>query len=568
MLIEAARGGHSNVVNLLLRQPRFTEALRNQILASRQAAAVSNEQQRLTQGRKRSRSHPHPASGKSRKKSQKPASVSSASAMMDDATTHQHDSQILTMAAKCRLHPQHIQGHQPVQTKRESSAKVAGVLDPQAKLSGASNQQKSFAESKGAVPVLSHNHTGNDTAAQKPEGKMPAAPDTQQQQQPIQPSSASNGQHVSSEDPGKFTLNPSYNFNNQASVLAGYPLFPNLPQGSIPTVFTASPSQESSKVPSKSAVPSYLLPSIFSHNQPYSDALPEYLMSQEALQNHMIDFAKQQALVTVLEGLVLQNDTQKSDGVLLSEELQPCKEEDKGGGEGEREGNGKERKNTSTKTTDLHDPLEAKSDVDARVNASAKSLSMQQSLLGVSTALGGLHMPLLDNIGSEHLPDGSRSPGDEEYVIDKRYLEAFQSQMLANLEQAGLIPSLLSSLDGSMALNTSTTQALDSEATNTFASTQNNTASENNTQSDLPHPQTPPVPSSTASRTGFPMDTHKPHACDQLNDGHTATEVPRDSEISLHPGGEGLSASFLLNANFPVDIPPPTDLIPDHVSVM
>ena len=59
MLIEAARGGHSGVVNLLLRQPRFTEALRNQILASRQAAAVTTEQQQLSQGRKRTRSHPH-----------------------------------------------------------------------------------------------------------------------------------------------------------------------------------------------------------------------------------------------------------------------------------------------------------------------------------------------------------------------------------------------------------------------------------------------------------------------------------------------------------------------------
>ena len=62
MLIEAARGGHSGVVNLLLRQPRFTEALRNQILASRQAAAVNSEQQQLTQGRKRARSHPHQVS--------------------------------------------------------------------------------------------------------------------------------------------------------------------------------------------------------------------------------------------------------------------------------------------------------------------------------------------------------------------------------------------------------------------------------------------------------------------------------------------------------------------------
>jgi ankyrin repeat domain-containing protein 17 len=47
MIIEAARGGHTAVVSLLLRQPRFTEALRNQMLAQRQTASLSANDQRM-----------------------------------------------------------------------------------------------------------------------------------------------------------------------------------------------------------------------------------------------------------------------------------------------------------------------------------------------------------------------------------------------------------------------------------------------------------------------------------------------------------------------------------------
>lgn len=470
-------------------------------------------------------------SGKSRKKVQKPASVSgTASATATEESTAQFDSQLLSMAAKYRLHPQYLQTlqsfppPQTLQNKPESSTNAG-----QDSASGGAGLSQVLGGLKTSLPLLTHNHTVTDATGQKGDGEPP----TTNQQQPT-----SNGQPPPGDDPSKFTLNPSYNFNQ--AVLSGFPFTPNIPQGAVPAAFTApnqeSPSKATGKPPPSSG---YLLPSIFAQNQTYSEASPEYLMSQEALQNHMIDFAKQQALVTVLEGLVMQNDAQKG-------EESRTHQDDSSGGEDRL------RKNASAKTTDLEVPLEAEPSNDDRQTASSKPLNLQQSLIGVSTALGNLQVPFVDGVGGENPTDLLRQPGtNEEYVIDKRYLEAFQSQMLASLEQAGLcIPGLVpSNAEGSAPSQ----EQPPSESMN---------STNDSTQSTIPRPQTPPL---SSAQTPYPLDAHgtKPPS------HHLALHSLATTDLTREPSQEPpLSSSFMLNANFPVDIPPPSDLIPDHVSVM
>ena len=456
-----------------------------------------------------------------------------------EESTAQFDSQLLSMAAKYRLQPQYLQSirsfspPQTLQSKPESSANTG----QDSAVSGAGLSQ-GFGGTKTSPPLLTHNHTVTDATGQK-EGD----PSITQHQD-----STSNGP---AEDPSKFTLNPSYNFNQ--AVLSGFPFTPNIPQGAVPAAFTAPSSQESSSKATSKPPPSsgYLLPSIFAQNQTYAEATPEYLMSQEALQNHMIDFAKQQALVTVLEGLVMQNDAQKGE-VSLGEESRTHQEEDQGGGVEERL-----RRNASSKTTDLDVPPEAKPDNDDRPRASSKPLNLQQSLIGVSTALGNLQVPFVDGVSGESPSDLLRPPGNEEYVIDKRYLEAFQSQMLASLEQAGLcIPGLVpSNLEDSSAPQQ---VQLPSESMN---------STHDSTQSTIPRPQTPPI---TSSQTSYSPNTHgtKPPSHHLACHSSATTDLTREPKVTPLQHEPPLSGSFLLNANFPADIPPPTDLIPDHVSVM
>ena len=475
-------------------------------------------------------------SGKSRKKAQKPASVSgTASSTATEESATQFDSQLLSMAAKYRLHPQYLQTlqsfppPQSLQNKPESSTNAG-----QDSASGGAGLPQGLGAAKTSPPSLTHNHTVTDVTGQQDEGEPP----TTQEQQPT-----SNGQPPpGEEDPSKFTLNPSYNFNQ--AVLSGLPFTPNIPQGAVPAAFTVPPSQESSSKATGKPPPSsrYLLPSIFAQNQSYAEASPEYLMSQEALQNHMIDFAKQQALVTVLEGLVMQNEAQKGEEISESRTHQ---EEDAGGGE-ERL-----RNNASLKTNDLEVPLEAKPSNDDRHSASSKPINLQQSLIGVSTALGNLQVPFVDGVSGESPTDLLRPPGsNEDYVIDKRYLEAFQSQMLASLEQAGLcIPSLVASnLEGSAAPQPPSSESMNS--------------THNSTQPTIPRPQTPPL---SSAQTPYPLDSHgtKPPS------HHLALQSSATTDVTREPQQEPpLSSSFMINANFPEDIPPPTDLIPDHVSVM
>ena len=145
-------------------------------------------------------------SGKSRKKIQKPASVSGMRSTMEESTA-QFDSQLLSMAAKYRLQPQYLQSirsfspPQTLQSKPESSANTG----QDSAVSGAGLSQ-GFGGTKTSPPLLTHNHTVTDATGQK-EGD----PSITQHQD-----STSNGP---AEDPSKFTLNPSYNFNQ--AVLSG-----------------------------------------------------------------------------------------------------------------------------------------------------------------------------------------------------------------------------------------------------------------------------------------------------------------------------------------------------------
>lgn len=526
MLIEAARGGHAGVVNLLLRQPRFTEALRNQILAHRQAMAssvVTTEHQNMLLHRKRARSHSSQVRGL--RKQQKQSSVQSEDSFQGDPPVS-YENQLSLVTGKHSLPTQQFPPSADAQ-----SAKGQPIPDPK---SVAHLQQVSGMRQ---APSIS---AGTDSPGVK---KKLSSPHTQQ---------SSEGSSMISDDPSKFTLNPSYNFGQAILSGYGYPLFPALPQSSAPPKFSAVSSSEQ---PSASAgtVPSqgYLLPSIFAQSPAYnSSSEDERKKSQEALQNHTIDFTKQhQELVSALEGLMLQNDSKKSsagvpeqpqgDGAFTNgragSSVQPALVEDEGGGRGE-----------------AAVELPQESDRPQIIN---------------STAPEGSLVSLPSEVESR-VPGGSSSGNQFLHpTIDKQYLAAIQNQMLANLDHAGLGPpashvqSSTPSHPPPLSIESSTMTDLPSSIKQPLHQI---TSSNQFSSPSLSRAQLPQPIYSTSSQSLKHYNQHR--------GGHGSTpdllqDVGQLDGSQLPQRTHSLSTSVLFNnANFPLDIPPPTDLIPNHVS--
>ena len=83
MLIEAARGGHTGVVGMLLRQPKFTETLRSQMLAQKQAT-ISAIGECIVGTKRKNRPH---SGGRAKKQQKSPSKIGSLASPVEAVST-------------------------------------------------------------------------------------------------------------------------------------------------------------------------------------------------------------------------------------------------------------------------------------------------------------------------------------------------------------------------------------------------------------------------------------------------------------------------------------------------
>ena len=262
MIIEAARGGHTGVVNLLLQQPRFTEALRNQMLAQRQATPTSVSDQQIKNAaavKRKSRTQP------------------------DLAKQHK---QLRPNNSDPALPPT-----QPNWPLYYNPQLMGGVRSFQF-------QNQMYAPPPGA-------HSGIQHSMSLPGSPMKSFPPYVYQPHP---------QFIPS--PSQIATTESEKEKISDSVHFSVP--PSSEPNDNPVVGGAPPVSVSSQQPCvvNPVGGNYLLSSVFAESNVYSnqDRMEAYLKADEILRNHMsqLDYSKQQALMSALESLMLQSEAHRA----------------------------------------------------------------------------------------------------------------------------------------------------------------------------------------------------------------------------------------------------------------
>ena len=634
MLIEAARGGHSSVVGLLLQQPKFTAALKNQIAQRQSLASSTAEHVTSIAGKRRTRGS-QPGSGGRGKKQQKT----------------------------------------PVLKKEEGGSGVGngGVTRGGGGGGGKQNMlngQQPFpfqSQISSGQPVLRH-HVSSEP------GPSPSkiAPNSNVDDSLCQPLSSrhpqdrfhekvSNSVKWTSEDkqfePSEFTVNPSYKFGQAPSLT---------PDGDLVTAGIPIPSQISFPVTStpssSSSGGSYLLPPIFAQSSAYSNQehMEAYMKADEILRNHMmqLDYAKQQALMNALESLMLQSEAHRASIGIGGDD-----------GDGGGRSSGKATtppgdppiittSTTTSKPSSPNKPVESGGEVEEDSVGKSEPISevpgsdkesapptkvlsqettqpsgappwsftdpsrMPQFSMGVSTLAPSTNSPEKQSPKSSH----HQSPGKHLSFVEK---QAFASRIASRLEQVNSSPSgrkeplptpsgigaeyysgtpvtqFFNSIDGTQSSglynnspskfsfspsleqrddHISNTQVLNTSFSppqrrepSPFTGTSQpcsqlnttNSCDTSSTSSVAPElSQLPPVPLS--HHTQYLQPIYSPDLATLKHLTHRmpppGAEMTATQQFDAHGRPLPMASSIWLDANFPLDIPPPSDLIPDHVS--
>ena len=584
MLIEAARGGHSSVVCLLLQQPKFTAALRSQI--AQQLSSRCTEQITSIAGKRRARgSHP---GGRGKKQVKSP---------IPDGTGTDNT----------RKGGQHVLPNGPQQYQQPLLCHHAHPIDPPEMTPppDMTPPKKSMANHKDGTTITSDNHhdkmTGSITWSRSNEDRT--------------------------FEPSEFTVNPSYKFGQVTTVNPdGTVVFPATatgPQGTFPT--TGSPG-------------SYLLPPIFAQSPAYSNQehMEAYMKADEILRNHMLqlDYAKQQALMNALESLMLQSEAHRASiGVGGG-----------GGKEGERSmtpspvvggllsetGGMGGVKPSSTQTTPFKangsnengkgsEPVPIKPEVPVTSQSTTPTWSftdpsrMPQFSIGVSTLAPSGNSPEKQSPKSSHHP----SPGKHTSLAEK---QAFASRVASRLEQVNKSPSgptpsadyysttpvtqFFNAIDKQSSFHPPLVYNNSPTKFNFGASvevTLDETGSTSSVLSGSPgnrtreaSPFATPIPSTVTTTTtttvegaatlnqlppvpkpqylqpvyspDLPSLKHLSHHRIHPVGGVATADLPPPQHFDANGRPTPMTSSVWLDANFPLDIPPPSDLIPEHVS--
>ena len=669
MLIEAARGGHSAVVGLLLQQPKFTTALKNQIAQQRQAlSSRSKEQVASIAGKRKTRSS-HPGAGgrgKKQLKSPIPRKDDGRMNMTGNVTTPDG-----------RSRGEGGKGIPP--------GGVGG--DGQVLMNGQQQQSYQFPQPHSQQPILGHqvstepdmtppkktpnykpNSSHQPTVVVSPHNQLTTDEDMER----IASSVTWNSAEDKSFEPSEFTVNPSYKFGQVSPSVNpdGTPLFPEpIPTAiPIPVPGTLPPA---STTGSSSSVGNYLLPPIFAQSPAYSNQehMEAYMKADEILRNHMmqLDYTKQQALMNALESLMLQSEAHRASIGIGSEDgegnprLSPivnspssgegpvvssatnivkpsspfkggngsCGKSDMVTGKGTEGGGGggdETMTGTTSKSTAQDSPTHQQQQSSSAPGWSFTDPSrMPQFSMGLSTLAPSANSPEKQSPKSSHHP----SPGKHLTFAEK---QAFASRIASRLEQVNRSPNtsqtgntssttdyysttpvtqFFNSIDKQSAFhpplvynspskfnfsasggiektgsvspvfsgpyspsNNGTREAspftaVPLSSVKTVPSPNKATTPSATTMGPAELAQLPPVPLPNAQYLQpiySPDLTSLKHLTHRLPSG--AGGVP-DLSGAQHFDANGrphpLTSSVWLDANFPLDIPPPSDLIPEHV---
>ena len=166
--------------------------------------------------------------------------------------------------------------------------------------------------------------------------------------------------------------------------------------------------------------------------------------------------------------------------------------------------------------------------------------------------------------------DISRLIPQLEAIAGSLHPSSLESQYLAALAQSQMLPALVSATGGSQALpNIEAAQAANAEGKeiNSLPSVVAEMAKFLPSLANL-ETQTVELPVELRTQPIYSTEFHPLKQLSQKmhsSNSDSYSEQNFDVDV-LQNRPRSLSASFLLDGNFPLDIPPPADLIPDHVS--
>ena len=312
---------------------------------------------------------------------------------------------------------------------------------------------------------------------------------------------------------------------------------------------------------------SYLLPGVLSQSPAYSteEHMEAYMKADEILRNHMfqLDYAKQQALMSALESLMLQSEAHRASM-------------------------------SAGDSSELHSNGSKEELSDKSIKKSCESSSgvlpwsftdpsrMPQFAVGVSTIAPSPEKQPSTEIGQplvQTLPN-----------LDKSQLAALQTQMLATLEHSDL-----HSQSNCSSQSMYDTPGRHNDVVCTPEKTTVDTLKSpiyQNAYRSSPV-VTPPIHSPTTATTSqqqtpviqeYKVPHNSPNvSSDRLPSANTIMlgqnvahqqqyfqPVYTQNSSNLHVTDDSVQqvpSPFLLDSNFQLDIPPPNDLIPEHVSI-
>lgn len=550
MLIEAARGGHTGVVGMLLRQPKFTETLRSQMMEQKQASICTSGE--CVVGAKR-KNRPY-SGGRIKKQQKSPAKVASPIDIVSNGVPP--PTKEVNQGGNVQGSAQYVlsQGQKNFQFKTSTDYSTYHKQQHQLYMK---QQQQLLTQQNSSVPAsISPSHVFS--CQQPPSLSLlnPTNPYAASIAEKIKASVkwTGDGQCECKGDLNEFTMNPSYQFAAMPPHSLVYPVYS--PQAH-PPLSRSSDGEDGGG--NKEGV-SYLLPNIFPQSPTYSNEehMEAYMKADEILRNHMyqLDYAKQQALMSALESLMVQSEAHRA-----------------------------------SISGDSHEPLCNVSAEDpgsvspaSKANETPWSFTdpsrMPQFAVGVSTIAPSPEK-------QQPLAEVVQPPVQS---LDKNQLAALQTQMLASLERSNLY-------SGNTCSSRSTPER--SPVSIAVSSPENTTVDVlkssvcRNTYFASPIVTPSPTTATGSQQTPVKQEYTVPHnspnvTSDRLPSANTITFDPSvvlnqhdyfqpiySQELSnlkhcVHLPDNGVATQqvpgpFLLDSNFQLDVP---DHIPEHVSVL
>ena len=532
MIIEAARGGHTRVVSLLLRQPRFTETLRNQIMAQRQVTSTTTSSDRVksTAGKRRLRSN-HSQSEISKQQDQKTPH--------SEIRTSQEDS--ITPPNWIPQYNPQLMAPQQFQFQPGNFSQPPGVLQS-VSLPGSSTNSPS----KG-FPAFTF--SPNSYSNQQPPFVMnQTSPPTSNHadEEKIKGSVQFQGNNKETSDA---TSNLTYKFGSVG-------MFPFLPQ-TVPQPVAQNPNVVGG---------SYLLPSVFAESPAYSnqERMEAYMKADEILRNHMsqLDYSKQQALMTALESLMVQSEAHRASMAANESTDSKTTSSFNSSHESSQKPELEGSPNTDSPSKIIPDPQVTGPPPWSFTDPSR----MPQFAMGVSTVAPSTFSPDKQN---PVLPSSSQvdSSHASNITTEKQSVITAQSHVVATEINAPL--NTTNSTDTSFTGQSSDIMSMyTSNALNPQNPIHHSSLSLQPINPNQPVIFQSPTPLINHSQLLQPI--YSPDLGGFKHLTHHVQHIPHidltASEGLVQDQSHPLASSFLLDANFPMDIPPPADLIPDHVS--